>query len=90
MLTKFAFGVLASLLALTAAAQAADTYVRGYTRSNGTYVEPHMRSAPDSTVNNNYSTQGNINPYTGDAGTRPQNPYEPMQPYQPYQPYGTP
>jgi len=48
-------------------------YVQGYTRSNGTYVAPHMRSAPDGDPFNNWSTKGNINPYTGVAGTH--NPY---------------
>lgn len=47
----------------------ADEYVNGYTKSNGTYVEPYHRSSPDSSTYNNYSTQGNTNPYTGQAGT---------------------
>ena len=59
-------------LALSATVSA-QVYVKGYTKSNGTYVEPHYRSSPDSTPLNNYSTKGNINPYTGKAGT--QNPY---------------
>ena len=46
----------------------ADEYVHGYTRSNGTYVQPYYRSSPDGTVGNNYSYQGNINPYTGNVG----------------------
>jgi hypothetical protein len=45
-----------------------DQQVSGYTRSNGTYVEPYHRTAPDSNPYNNYSTQGNVNPYTGQAG----------------------
>jgi hypothetical protein len=45
-----------------------DTQVSGYTRSNGSYVEPYHRTAPDSTMYNNYSSQGNTNPYTGEAG----------------------
>ena len=48
----------------------ADTWVNGYTKSNGTYVQGHYRSSPDSTVNNNWSTRGNVNPYTGVQGTR--------------------
>ncbi len=32
-----------------------DVYVRGYTRGNGTYVQPHIRSAPDGNPYNNYS-----------------------------------
>ncbi len=31
-----------------------DTYVNGYIRSNGTYVDPYYRSAPDSSIYNNY------------------------------------
>jgi hypothetical protein len=46
----------------------ADQQVSGYTRSNGTYVEPYHRSAPDSNPYNNYSSQGNVNPYTGQVG----------------------
>jgi len=48
----------------------ADVYVRGYTRSNGTYVMPHYRSNPDGNFHNNWSTYPNANPYTGKIGTR--------------------
>jgi uncharacterized protein YxeA len=48
----------------------ADTYVRGYYKSNGTYVQPHYRSSPNSTTSDNWSTYGNTNPYTGERGTR--------------------
>lgn len=48
---------------------AKDTYVQGYYRQNGTYVQPHHRSAPDGNVHNNWSTKGNVNPYTGQMGT---------------------
>lgn len=51
----------------------AQVYVHGYTTSNGTYVAPHYRSSPDSNPYNNYSTRGNVNPYTGKVGTK--NPY---------------
>ena len=46
-------------------------WVNGYTRSDGTYVKGHYRTAPNSTVNDNFSTQGNYNPYTGKAGWVP-------------------
>lgn len=46
----------------------ADTYVNGYTRRDGTYVQPHMRSDRDSSFSNNWSTQGNVNPYTNERG----------------------
>ena len=57
---------LAALLSIAAfsSAFAADVYVRGYTRSDGTYVAPHYRSSPNSTRN------GNINPHTGRLGTK--------------------
>jgi hypothetical protein len=43
-------------------------YVSGYYRSNGTYVQSHYRTAPNSTNRDNFSTRGNTNPYTGQAG----------------------
>lgn len=58
------------LFATSVAAFGGDVYVRGYTRSDGTYVAPHWRSAPDGNPWNNYSTKGNVNPYTGREGTR--------------------
>lgn len=48
-----------------------STYVKGYYRSNGTHVNGYYRTTPDCTKNNNYSTLGNINPYTGSYGTLP-------------------
>ena len=47
---------------------AKDTHVNGYFRSNGTYVQPHYRTSPNSTTYDNYSTKGNVNPYTGEKG----------------------
>ena len=44
--------------------------VRGYTKRNGTYVAPHKRTAPNSTKGDNWSTKGNVNPYTGKEGTK--------------------
>lgn len=44
---------------------AQDVYVKGYYRKDGTYVQPHYRSAPDGNPYNNYSYPGNYNPYTG-------------------------
>lgn len=44
--------------------------VRGYTRSNGTYVAPHHATNPNGTRLDNWSTRGNVNPYTGRVGTK--------------------
>lgn len=69
--------IAAALLFSTAAfAHGGSVYVHGYETSAGTYVAPHMRSAPDASVNNNWSTQGNSNPYTGEAGTKAPSAYE--------------
>jgi len=45
-----------------------NVYVKGYFKSNGTYVAPHFRSDPDKNFYNNWSTIGNYNPYTGKKG----------------------
>jgi hypothetical protein len=50
-----------------------QVYVNGYYRSNGTYVQPHYRTSPNNTVNDNWSTYPNVNPYTGNVGTRTYN-----------------
>ena len=44
--------------------------VRGYAKRNGTHVSAYHATNPDRTRNNNYSTTGNVNPYTGRAGTK--------------------
>jgi len=44
-------------------------HVNGYTRKDGTYVQPHYRTAPDGIKTNNWSHSGNVNPYTGKVGT---------------------
>ena len=63
-------GILASVFIIISGTAFADVSVRGYYRSNGTYVQPHYRSNPDGNVYNNWSTYPNINPYTGRTGTR--------------------
>ena len=52
-----------------AGAATAQTYVAPHVRSDGTFVQGHVRSAPNGTTTDNYSTRGNTNPYTGKAGT---------------------
>lgn len=91
--------IVAATLAVASFAAVAQTYVQPHVRRDGTYVEGHFRSAPDSNRLNNYSSQGNFNPYTGERGTV--NPYQPIpaptyiqpNPYgqqqrNPYNPYG--
>ena len=64
---------------LFAVSASADVYVQGYTRDNGTYVPPHYRSDPNSSVMDNWSTQGNTNPHTGERGTV--DPYSSSSPF---------
>lgn len=45
-------------------------HVRGYVTKNGTYVQPHYRTSPNNTVFDNWSTYPNVNPYTGNVGTK--------------------
>lgn len=61
---------LAAIAALAATSATAQVGVSGHYRSNGTYVAPHVRTNPNSTVNDNWTTRPNVNPYTGQAGTR--------------------
>lgn len=53
----------------------AQVHVRGYYKSNGTYVQPHYRSNPDGKLHNNWSCPGNANPYTGKIATGNPNTY---------------
>lgn len=46
------------------------TTISGYTRSNGTYVQSHVRTMPNTTNWDNFSTKGNSNPFTGSTGYR--------------------
>jgi hypothetical protein len=83
--------IVAVALALSAgAALAEDQQVNGYTKQNGTYVEPYHRSAPNNTTSDNYSTRGNTNPYTGAPGTRDPGYTRPAPSYTPSPNYNQP
>ena len=53
-----------------ASAAFGDTWVDGYYRADGTYVPGHYRTTPNGTAADNYSSKGNVNPYTGQPGTK--------------------
>ncbi|WP_297516447.1 hypothetical protein [Flavobacterium sp.] len=74
---KKAFFFIAFLFATATSFAQTSTYVSGYTRSNGTYVQGYYRTTPNYTRNDNYSTVGNLNPYTGTYGTKPADTYVP-------------
>lgn len=58
----------AALVATPAVAQR-STSVRGHVTKNGTYVMPHVRTTPNETRTDNWSSRPNTNPYTGKVGT---------------------
>ncbi len=72
---KKAFLFIAFLFAAANSFAQTSTYVSGYTNSNGTYVQGYYRTTPNTTRNDNYSTVGNVNPYTGSYGTKPADSY---------------
>ena len=57
-----------SIFCFTTLFAQSDVYVNGYYKQNGTYVQPHFKTAPNSSMFDNYSTKGNYNPYTGKPG----------------------
>jgi len=67
--------VLASLI--IPVVEARDVRVNGGYKSDGTYVQPHYRTSPNSTQSDNWGTKGNTNPYTGAPGTKNDNSYNP-------------
>ena len=87
--------LLAVLVLILSTVAFADTHVNGYYKQNGTYVEPHYRSSPNNTTTDNFSTKGNVNPYTGQEGTRNPEPNQlnggsglQIQGLEPIKPYG--
>jgi hypothetical protein len=45
-------------------------YTHPYVTKNGRYVRGHWATNKNKTHNDNFSTKGNRNPYTGKAGTK--------------------
>jgi hypothetical protein len=69
-----------AVLATVCAASAQPLYGTGsnpnshtispYTTQSGTYHPPAQATNPNPAQSDNYSTRGNVNPYTGAIGTR--------------------
>src|SRR4051794_14627936 len=70
----------ASLLALSASAIAQSHYVAPHVMKNGTFVQGYYQSNANDTRLDNYSSKGNVNPYTGQVGTV--DPFAPKPIYQ--------
>lgn len=74
-MTKTILAAVLLALGFATTSFASDVYVNGYHRSDGTYVRPYVRSAPNSTRSDNYGPSTNdsqlLNPtsrdYDGDG-----------------------
>jgi hypothetical protein len=47
-----------------------QTWVNGYYKNDGTYVQGHYRQTPNTTNHDNWSTTQQRNPYTNENGTK--------------------
>jgi hypothetical protein len=74
----FGSGVACAAFALASVAGPGSHSISGYTKKDGTYVAPSHATNPDKTKVNNWSSKGNVNPYTGKPGTK--DPYKPTPP----------
>ena len=54
----------------TSSSSGADHDIKGYVKKDGTYVAPAHATNPDSKTTNNYTHDGNVNPYSGKVGTK--------------------
>lgn len=63
-----AIGMFAIVATSHAQVNPSQVWVRGYTRSDGTYVNGYYKTTPNSTNRDNFTTKPNVNPYTGQPG----------------------
>ena len=63
--------LMAILIAVLCVPAFAQVQVRGYYRKDGTYVAPHIRSAPNSTTSDNYGPSSSSPLYTGRGSVTP-------------------
>ncbi len=71
---KILFGLLAFLLITSFSLASVPSVealqgVKGYTKKNGSYVAPHYKTSPNKSKLDNFSSKGNINPFSGKMGT---------------------
>lgn len=69
LLFSIVLSIILTAFALLNVQSAEAARVRGYFKpSTGSYVQPYNRTSPNSLKFDNYSSQGNYNPYTGKKG----------------------
>ena len=62
--------ILVLALILVCIGAEAQVRVRSYFKRDGTFVPTHIRTLPNTSTWDNYSTRGNVNPYNGKKGYR--------------------
>lgn len=67
---KTAVIVIMALAFCVSTSEAKSTRVKSGITKTGTYRPPHLRTSPNKTKVDNWSTKGNYNPYTGKQGTK--------------------
>lgn len=67
---KITVGLLALMVMLPQPTLARSAPVRGHVTKSGTYKPPHYRTTPNRSKLDNWSTKGNVNPYTGIKGSK--------------------
>jgi len=65
------FGIIVLLMLFgVSISEARSVRVKSGVTKTGTYRPSHMRTSPNKTKIDNWSTKGNANPYTGKQGTK--------------------
>lgn len=62
--------LLISLLSIPPSFARAVRVKGAFNKSRGTYVSPHLRTSPNNTKIDNWSTKGNVNQFTGKKGVK--------------------
>ena len=61
--------LLASLATQMQAFAASSHSVHGHFKKDGTFVQPHRQTDPNQSKLDNWGSKGNVNPYSGKAGS---------------------
>lgn len=64
------FVITVALISGISTSEAKTTRVKSSITKTGTYRSPHLRTSPNKTKVDNWSTKGKVNPYTGKKGSK--------------------
>jgi hypothetical protein len=68
--TIVVYGIATAAFGVASVAGPSSHSVGSSTKKSGTYVAPSHATNSNNTKLNNWSTKGNVNPYTGKPGTK--------------------